>query len=73
MSDVTLAQLATLPDVVQNHASILSDLQNENAALRAQVAIHEDRIIEIAGKWAALATAFQPPAVTRPLMAIPKT
>jgi len=60
----TLEQLETLPAAVQQHAAQITDLHSRLAA-------HEATIAAMTEKWAALATAFQPPAVTRPLMAIP--
>jgi len=65
MSDVTLNQLAELPAIVTSHAAQIADLHSRLSA-------HEATISAMTEKWNALATAFQPPVVTRPLMAIPK-
>jgi hypothetical protein len=65
MSDVTLNQLAELPATVTSHAAQIANLESRLTA-------HEATINAMAEKWDALATAVKPPAVTRPLMAIPK-
>jgi len=64
MSDVTLNQLAELPATVTNHAAQIADLHSRLAA-------HEQTLVGLVNRWEVIATAFQPPAVTRPLMAIP--
>ena len=66
----------TLDDIQARHVKAVLDLQNQNAALRAQIASHEQTLTGLVNRWdTALeraVTAFQPPAVTRPLMPIPQ-
>jgi hypothetical protein len=65
----------TLDDIQARHVKAVLDLQNQNA-LRAQIASHEQTLTGLVNRWdTALeraVTAFQPPAVTRPLMPIPQ-
>jgi len=60
----TLEQLETLPAAVQQHAAQIADLHSLLSA-------HEAAIAAMTEKWNALSVAVNP-AVTRPLMAIPK-
>ncbi len=68
---ITLDEVQAMHDQVQLHVKAVLDLQNQNAALRAQIASHEQTLTGLVNRWEVIATAFQPPAVTRPLMPIP--
>jgi phage shock protein A len=68
---ITLDEVQAMHEQVQLHHKAVTDLQNQNAELRAQIKQHEQTLTGIVNRWEVLATAFQPPAVTRPLMAIP--
>jgi hypothetical protein len=69
---LTLDDIQAMHVQVQLHVKAVADLQNQNAALRAQIASHEQTLTGLVNRWEVIATAFQPPAVTRPLMPIPQ-
>ncbi len=69
---ITLDEVQAMHDQVQLHVKAVLDLQNQNTALRAQIASHEQTLTGLVNRWEVIATAFQPPAVTRPLMPIPQ-
>ena len=70
---LTLDDIQAMHVQVQLHVKAVADLQNQNIALRAQIASHEQTLAGLVNRWEVIATAFQPPTVTRPLMPIPQS